>query len=380
MADEFKPSSGPGEEIEGAPPAVSRAELRESQLTQTHTVNRYLHQQAQQMDLMLLEAQDLTALLEILLVALPRHFSFGTSELWLYDPEDAISAVLVGAERYGQNLQLVGDVFAMEELYGAEPDVLFIEATDSRMFEVLKFAQGIQYALLMPVQESGRIIGSLHLGLQDEWLQLGEAEEHLLAHLAAIISACFRTALSRQQTEQLTLLDPQTRVANLQGFERDLAREISRARRTDNPVTVLLMEIDEFDDLHDSYGDRRSQFVIRKIAERFSSNLRATDLLSRLGRARFAVLIPEGGELVAQDIAERMRRDIEGFSIDDGRGAVLQVTISAGLVTWEPRQFPAVDMDQLARQMQGVGDKALQDAIARGGNCVARSHLSTLVL
>ncbi len=120
--------------------------------------------------------------------------------------------------------------------------------------------------------------------------------------------------------------------------------------------------------------------MIRKIAERFSSNLRATDLLSRLDRARFAVLIPEGGEIIAQDIAERMRRDIEGFSIDDGRGAVLQVTISAGLATWEPQQFPAVDMEKLARQLQSVCDKALKDAIARGGNGVARSQLSTLVL
>lgn len=380
MADDYKPGSGPGEEIEGAPPAVSRAELRESRLTQTHTVNRYLHQQSEQMVLMLMDAPDLPALLEILLVALPRHFSFRTSELWLYDPEDTLAGMLVGAERYGQNLQLAGDVFAMEQLYGAEPDVAFIEATDSRMFEVLKFADGIQYALLMPLQESGRIIGSLHLGLQDEWLQLGEAEEHLLAHLAAIISACFRTAVSRQQSEQLSLLDPLTRVANPQGFGLDLAREISRARRRNAPVTVLYMEIDEFDDLHGSYGERRSQFVLRKIAERFSSNLRATDLLSRLDRARFAVLIPEGGEIVAQEIAERMRRDIEGFSIDDGRGAVLQVTISAGLATWEPQQFPAVDMEKLARQMQSVCNKALQDAIARGGNCVARSQLSTPVL
>ncbi len=344
MADDFKPSGGPGEEIEGAPPAVSRTELRKSRLTQTHTVNRYLHQQTQQMELMLMEAPDLMALLEILLVALPRHFSFRVSELWLYDPEDALSGILVGAQRYGQNLQLVSDLYALEELYGAEPDVAFIEATDSRMFEVLKFADGIQYALLMPLQDSGRIIGSLHLGLQDEWLQLGEAEEHLLAHLATIVSSCFRSALVRQQSEQLTLLDPLTRVANEQGFQRDIAREISRARRIDKPVTVLLMEIDEFDDLRDSYGDRRSQFVMRKIAERFSSNLRATDLLSRLGEARFAVLIPDSSEMVAQEIAERMRLDIESFAVDDGRGAVLQVTISAGLVTWEPQQFPAVDV------------------------------------
>ena len=86
------------------------------------------------------------------------------------------------------------------------------------------------------------------------------------------------------------------------------------------------------------------------------------------------------GEMVGQEIAERMRKDIEDFSIDDGRGAVLQVCISTGLATWEPQQFPAVDMPQLARQLEVVGNKALDDARSRGGNCVAQSRLSTLVL
>jgi diguanylate cyclase (GGDEF)-like protein len=300
--------------------------------------------------------------------------------LWLYDPEDILARILVGAERYGQNLQILSDVFPMQELYDLEPDIVLIDATDSRMFQVLKSEHGIDYALLMPLLDSGHIIGSLHLGLQDDSLELGEAEESLLAHLAAILSSCFRSAVRRQQNSQLTLLDSLTHISNTRGFDRDLAREISRARRSEKPVTVLLMEIDEFDDLYESYGERRGQFVIKKIAERLSSNLRATDLLARLGRSNFAVLVPGGGEMVGQEVAERMRKDIEGFSIDDGRGAVLQVCISSGLVTWEPQQFPAVDMVQLARQMDSVGSKALQDAKSRGGNCVAQSRLSTMVL
>ena len=143
---------------------------------------------------------------------------------------------------------------------------------------------------------------------------------------------------------------------------------------------MLLIEIDEFEDLYEHYGERRGQFVIRKVAERLSSNLRATDLLARLGRSKFAVLIPVSGEVVGREIAERMCKDVDGFSIDDGLGAVLQVCISVGLVTWEPQQFPAADMSQLARQMEVVGNRALDDAKAHGGNRVAQSRLSTMVL
>jgi diguanylate cyclase (GGDEF)-like protein len=379
MTDEFD-QTGMREEIEGAPPVVSRSELRESRMTEVVTVNRYLYQQAQQLEHMLLEAPDLQALFEILLVSMPRHFSFRVSELWLYDPEHILSSLIIGAERYGQNLQLMEDVFPIQELYDLEPDVELIDATDSRMFAVLKSEQGVDYALLMPLMDAGRMIGSLHLGYQEDSLVLGDAEEALLAHLASIVSSCFKNMVSSQQISQLTLLDPLTQISNLRGFEKDIAREISRARRAENPVTVLMMEIDDYEDLYEHYGKRRGQFVIKKVAERLSSDLRATDMLARLARPRFAILIPGSGEMLGQEIAERMRKDVAEFSIDDGRGAVLQVCISVGMVTWEPQQFPAINMPQLARQMESVGSKALEDAKSRGGNCVALSRLSTMMV
>ncbi len=157
MVEDSGSGGGQAEEIQGAPPVLSRAELSESRLTETLTINRYLYQQTQQMEHMLLDAADLQSLFEILLVSLPRHFAFRVSELWLYDPEDILANILVGAQRYGHSLQLLQDVFPMQELYDLEPDIALIDATDSRMFQVLKSEHGIDYALLMPLLDSGRI-------------------------------------------------------------------------------------------------------------------------------------------------------------------------------------------------------------------------------
>ena len=368
------------EEIQGAPPAASRAELKERRLVESINVNRYLYLQTQQLEHMLLDARDLQSLLEVLLVSLPRHFSFRVAELWLHDPEDVLANLVVGGERYGHYLQLQQDAFDMQELYGLEPDIEIIDATDSRMFEVLKSEHGIDYALLLPLMDSGRLIGSLHLGLQEDSLVFGTAEGDLLAHLSTIISRCFAIAVTHQQISQLTMLDPLTQISNLRGFERDIAREIARARRADQPVTVLMIEIDEYDDLHEHYGEVRGHFVLKKVAERISSDLRATDMMARLSRSAMAVLIPGSGESLGGEIAERMRQDIEDFAIDDGRGAVLQVTVSIGMVTWEPKQYPAIDMVQLAKQMETVGRKALDDARAKGGNRLALSRLATLLV
>jgi len=369
------------EEIEGAPPATSGAELRERRLTESIELNLYFYHQAQQFEHMLLDASsDLQSLLEVILLSLPRHFSFRVAELWLHDPDEVLSNLIVGGERYGPCLQLYQDAFAMQELYGLEPDVLIVDATDSRMFEVLKSEHGIDFALMLPLMDSGRLVGSLHLGIQEDAFSLGEPEEDLFAHLAAMISSCCKQAINRQQISRLIMLDPLTQVSNLLGFERDIAREIARARRADQPVTVLQMEIDEYDELYEHYGEVRGQFVLKKVTERISSDLRATDMMARLSHSRLAVLIPGSDESLGQDIAERMRRDVEDFAIDDGRGAVLQVTVSIGMVSWQPAQFPAVDMAQLARQMESVGLKALESALTRGGNRVDVARLSTLIV
>lgn len=379
MADNGNDGVG-DEQVQGAPPVPNRSEQRERRLTEKLVVNNYLLRQIQQIELMLLEAKDLFSLFEILLVSLPRHFDLRTAELWLHDPENILSDLLSGAHRYGHHLQLHQDAFNMQELYDLEPDVVALDATDSRMFEILKTDHGIDQCLLLPLTDAGRLVGSFHVGAPELSFELGEIEEDLIAHLATVISVCLRSAISRQQVNQLTMLDPLTHISNPRGFEADIAREISRAQRVDQPVSVLMMEIDEFDELHEHYGEVRSNFVLKKVAERVSSDLRAADYMARFSGSRMAVLVPGCGEVMSQEIAERMRRDIDDFAIDDGRGAVLHVTISIGLVTWEPSHYPAVDMPHLAVQMQAASEKGLKRAYSEGGNRTSMARLRALMV
>ncbi len=381
MADDNDFSSHPTtEEIQGAPPVETHAEISERRRSQSITINRYLYLQAQQMEVMLMEATDLMAMLEVLLVSIPRHFGFRNAELWLYDPENVLSGLITGAQRYGSHLALHHDVFDMQELYDLEPDIVFVDATDPRMFEVLKSDHGVDHALLMPLMDSGRLMGSYHCGMTDTIVDHGDAEQDVFAHLASVISVSFKNAVSRQQVSQLTMLDPLTHISNLRGFEKDIAREIARARRADEPITILTMCIDEYEDLYVHYGKVTGQFVMKKVAERITSDLRATDYLARLSDSRLAVLLPGCGEALGQDIAERMRVDIDNFAIDDGRGAILHVTLSVGVVTWEPQQYPAVDMAQLAKQLETEASKAVSSASDGGGNKVVIGRLSTLMV
>jgi diguanylate cyclase (GGDEF)-like protein len=368
------------EEVQGAPPVSSGSEQRERRLAEQFTVNGYLCRQIHQLELMLLQSADLFSLFEILLVSLPRHFDLRVAELWMYDPENILSDMLSGSHRYGHHLQLHEDVFTMQELYSVEPDVVLLDATDPRMFEILKTAHGVDHCVLLPLMDAGRLVGSLHVGAPEFSFGIGSAEEDLLAHLASVISICLKNSISRQQVNQLTMLDPLTHIGNPRGFESDISREIYRAQRMESPVSVLMMEIDEYDELLEHYGEVRSHFVLKKVAERVSSDLRATDSMARFSGSKMAVLLPGCGEVLGQEVSERMRLDIEDFAVDDGRGAILHVTLSLGLVTWEPSQYPAVDMVRLAVQMQETAGKGLQRAQSEGGNHTNMARLTALLV
>ena len=104
MADDKGQNGFEDEEIQGAPPVVSRAELREQRLSETVTLNRYLYLQTQQFEHMLLDAPDLQALLEVSAGQYaPAFLASGIGACGLYDPEDVLAGLIVGGQRYGRH-------------------------------------------------------------------------------------------------------------------------------------------------------------------------------------------------------------------------------------------------------------------------------------
>jgi diguanylate cyclase (GGDEF)-like protein len=368
------------DEVRDARPMAPRDQPRKRRRRETVAVSSDLYSQVQQLEHLLIGAADLRALLEILLQGVPKHFSLPASELWLFDPGQVVARLLDDSGRNSPMLRFLHDVFELAQLYGPEPEVTLIDATDSRMFEVLKAEDGIGYALLMPLRNDGELIGSLHWGLRDDELVRREADADMIAHLGSIISLCFQSAVNRQRLSRLNLIDPLTEIANRRGFEIDIAREIDRARRERRPLSLALLEIDEYADLHQYHGSTTSEYVVRKVAERIASTLRSTDRLGRLTDARLAVLLPGSGAVLAEEVAQRMRADVEDFQIDDGRGAVMHTTLSAGLATWEPQRYPARDMPQLARQLESAAGNGLRNALTRGGNTVGIARLGALIV
>ena len=167
-----------------------------------------------------------------------------------------------------------------------------------------------------------------------------------------------------EQLRELATRDPLTECINRRHFLEIAAKELERADRYGNRLSIAMIDADHFKDINDQYGHATGDRVLRTIAERCSSALRKTDVLGRFGGEEFVVLFVETGLAEAQRVAERLLTKVaEPMSSKDG--LLLPVTISAGVV----ERRPGESLDSMLK----FADEALYQAKRDGRNRVVAS-------
>lgn len=164
--------------------------------------------------------------------------------------------------------------------------------------------------------------------------------------------------------ENLTSLDKLTGVYNRNFYDTQVRIEIERAKRSASKLAMLVMDIDDFKPVNDTYGHRRGDQALMLVADAIKANLRKIDLAFRYGGEEFVVLLPGTSQVEAVHTAERLRSviaDISTFKADDGTAIPLRVSIGAAV-------YPdhADNEDALFRKADG----ALYRAKAAGKNRV----------
>jgi diguanylate cyclase (GGDEF)-like protein len=134
------------------------------------------------------------------------------------------------------------------------------------------------------------------------------------------------------QLRELAAVDDLTKLPNRGQFLKSLEREFTRAQRYDRPLSVLMIDADDFKLINDRHGHFAGDEVLRAVADRLRAFARKTDLLGRLGGEEFAVALTETDMPSAVETAERFCREIaaEPFQVAAGK---IQVTVSVGVAT-----------------------------------------------
>ncbi|QYF93642.1 GGDEF domain-containing protein [Massilia sp. PAMC28688] len=171
--------------------------------------------------------------------------------------------------------------------------------------------------------------------------------------------------LSREQLQQelarLEMVDPLTDVPNRRGFFDKLAPWMALARRPGLPTALVLIDLDGFKRVNDSYGHPAGDAVLSEVVEVCKRQLRDSDQLGRLVGAEFALLLPRTGAPEALLVAERMRAAIAGGAIKTER-AMISLTASFGVTL--------IRADDNTVSLFKRAEEALAQAKQAGRNCV----------
>jgi diguanylate cyclase (GGDEF)-like protein len=171
--------------------------------------------------------------------------------------------------------------------------------------------------------------------------------------------------LARGRNDELTSIastDTLTGLMNRRYFNLRLSSEISRARRYALPLSLVIVDIDNFKRINDTYGHSFGDRVLRELSQLLLANIRESDLLARFGGEELALILPNTKRLAAFDLLERLRQQVASrvfYAADDK----VSITLSIGLTQFDSQRHSAVELIKEA-------DMALYEAKNNGKNQV----------
>lgn len=169
---------------------------------------------------------------------------------------------------------------------------------------------------------------------------------------------------SNEKLELLSYTDPLTGLYNRRSLMNDLERELARSKRRHKPLSLIILDIDRFKQVNDTYGHQIGDLVIRAVADACRSVMRLSDMVARYGGDEFVIVLPETDLSDGARIAERLRRDVVALHLPEPMEN-LSVSISLGLAC-----FPAEGIN-CADELFFRADEGLMQAKRMGRNRAA---------
>ena len=220
--------------------------------------------------------------------------------------------------------------------------------------------------LLLTIDEGDhdRIAAALDIGVDDYILRPVDEAELVARMRAQLRRKHFAERLRRNMRSglQMAMTDELTGLYNRRYADQHLNRQVAERARSAAPMALMVLDIDHFKMVNDTYGHPVGDEVLVEFAQRMRDEMRGVDLLARYGGEEFVAALPEARGETALRAADRLRAAIAGEPFDTSAG-LLTVTASIGVATLEP--------DETAPSLLRRADEALYAAKRSGRNRVA---------
>jgi diguanylate cyclase (GGDEF)-like protein len=255
---------------------------------------------------------------------------------------------------------------ALELAKEHKPDLILLDVLmpDITGFELIKKLKESDVTDKIPVIF---ITGLTSAEDEEKGFLLGAVDYITKPFVKSIVKARVNTHIKiidqMRTIEQIGLIDPLTKISNRRGFENRLKEEWGRAFREKTPISILLMDIDNFKNYNDTLGHQQGDLALKSFSDTATKTLvRPVDHIARWGGEEFIIMLPDTDLEGAAEVAEKVRKNVEASVVLTENGEETKLTVSIGVNSIIPDTGDSI-MDFIE-----IADQALYKAKKLGRN------------
>jgi len=217
-----------------------------------------------------------------------------------------------------------------------------------------------KFFVTIPLMIENEIIGVMNLNDNEKGLyNVGDLDFAL--SVSEFVALSVSNAMLYERAERLSITDGLTGLNNHQQMQTLLKNEVTRCRRYNSPLSVIMMDLDHFKGVNDTHGHQKGDEILLTFSAIMKKFCRSNDVAARYGGEEFFLVLPETPIAGAFHIAERIREEMASHNFQS-KGKSFKVTVSCGIATFDSTQM------QEAENLIKVADLALYKAKSEGRN------------
>jgi len=218
-----------------------------------------------------------------------------------------------------------------------------------------------QTQVCVPMISQGDVIGLMVINTSGRDVAL---DNEVIQSLSEQLSLAIGNVSLRETLKQQSTIDPLTGLYNRRYFDESLKRELARAKRSQTACSVIMVDLDHFKRINDTYGHDAGDLVLKATSKQLLSRLRTSDVACRYGGEELVLLLPDCNGAAAAKCAEGMRRAFSEIEIEHLGQRITGITASFGVASWPMNASGASELVKAA-------DKALYAAKRDGRDRVS---------
>ena len=238
-------------------------------------------------------------------------------------------------------------------------DSKYYRKSDNKFFKKDYFAT-------IPLKIEKEIVGVLNIN-DGEKVSFNVSNLDFVLKLSEFISMTVSNAVLYERTKKLSVTDGLTGISNRPNMEQVLRSEFERSMRYGAPLSVVLLDVDHFKGVNDTYGHQKGDEILVAFASLLKKFCRANDTAARYGGEEFLMILPQSNVQGAFKIAERVREEMMKLNFT-GNESHFSVTTSCGVVELDRDFIKSTD------QLVTMADQALYEAKNSGRNKTVIGH------